>query len=82
MAPGKRNVRTVSQQQKIDEEMSLLEQKRTLIVNGIKKLQKQFENEDIFGKWSKGDLNERIRKLSELGSALNENNMEMVCKNE
>lgn len=82
--PAKRNTRLNSKIQAppIREEMTELVTKRNLIVSNIRKLQKQFEEKETFAKWSKGDLSERVKRLEALGSNLNENNIEMVCKDE
>lgn len=79
---GRRNTRLNSKSQPIVEELTELETKRSVLVANIRKLEKQFVDNDIFSKWSKGDLTERMKRLEALGSSLNDNHMEMVCKNE
>lgn len=72
----------VTPEQTITEKMSELILKRNSIVTDIRKLQKQFDNVEIFTKWTKGDLEVRFKRLEALGNSLNENNMELVCKSE
>lgn len=68
--------------QAIQEEMTELAKKRTLIIASIKKIQSHFDDEEKFNGFSKGDLNERKKRLENLSLSLSENNMEMVCKEE
>lgn len=62
--------------------MTELIKKKKLMVDNIKKIEKQINDDAIFSAWSKGDLNERMKRLDQLGGNLNESNMEMVCKSE
>lgn len=79
---AKRTQRTRSQQQKIDEEMTELEAKRNVIVSKIRMLENQFNDDAIFGNWSKGDLEERKAKLQDLSGKLELNELDMTCKDE
>lgn len=80
--PGPRKARTRSQQQRIQEEMSESERKRSTYIEKVRKIQKSFEDEEIFLNWSKGELKQRLKKLEELDSNLNEINMDLICKQE
>lgn len=80
--PSKRDTRTRSQTQKIQEEMSILETKRKLFIDKVIRMQKQFDDQNNFANWSKGILKERIKILEDANSNLDIVQLEMVCKDE
>lgn len=80
--PGKRITRTQSQQQRIDEEMTESEQKRTAYIEKVKGFQQEFENDAEFQVLQKGELMQRISKLDKLSRNLDEIEMDMICKDE
>lgn len=80
--PGKRVTRLNSKNQPIVEEMTELQKRRSVIIKAIKKIEKQFEDDETFNAFSRGDLAERKKRLDEFATNLYENNMEMYCGNE
>ena len=58
-----------------------LKKKHAFHEKAVKTIRDQILDRTTFESWSKGDLNERILKLQELNSQLNDVHMAMVCEN-
>lgn len=56
-----------------------MESKRQYAINQFNRLKTAIEDEAIFATWSKGDLGERIKRLDELNTNLDNFNMHLTC---
>lgn len=67
--------------EKEDEHLSDgMEAKRKYSLDQVNRLKSAIENEERFAGWSKGELSERVKRLEELNSNLDNFNMHLTCE--
>lgn len=60
-------------------EIAEMEAKRKYTITQIERVKKAIENKEVFTKWSKGELSERIKKLDDLSTNFDNFNLQLTC---
>lgn len=77
---GKRHTRL----QSILEEKNMAQNKtiRDYFTKSVRRIEEQIKNEAVFETWTKGELNERVKKLDDASTNLEKIHMNMMCEDE